>query len=454
MLHDVQIAREFFEAGKTKSYEYRIEVLKSLYDSIISHEDELCHALKTDLNKSVTESYMTEIGIVLSELSLTIKKLSNWMKPKKKRVDLGQMPGGLVELSEPFGLVLVMAPWNYPFQLAFVPLIGAIAAGNAVVLKVSNDTPHTTEVMEKIISQVFTGGEVCIFSGGRAVNEELLREKYDYIFFTGSTNVGKVVMEAAAGNLTPLTLELGGKSPCIVDSSADVEKAAKRILFGKLVNGGQTCIAPDYVLIDESVRDEFVINVERELKSFIPNGEYYMENYPKIINETAFNRLRSMMSSGDIVIGGEIDEETRQIGFTLLDDVDLNSRLMNEEIFGPLLPMITYENLEDAISFIKTKSKPLALYMFSKSDENIDRVLSDVSFGGGCINDTITHFVGHHAGFGGVGDSGMGSYHGKLTFDTFSHSKTIYKKGEIFDIPVRYHPYDEKKLKLIKSILK
>ena len=453
MLHDVHAAREFFEAGKTKSYEYRIEVLKNLYDSIISHEDELCRALKTDLNKSVTESYMTEIGIVLSELSLTIKKLSNWMKPKKKRVDLGQMPGGLVELSEPFGLVLVMAPWNYPFQLAFVPLIGAIAAGNSVVLKVSNDTPHTTEVMEKIISQVFTG-EVCIFSGGRAVNEELLREKYDYIFFTGSTNVGKVVMEAAAENLTPLTLELGGKSPCVVDSSADIEKAAKRIVFGKLVNGGQTCIAPDYVLIDESVKDEFISSVKRELENFIPNVDYYTENYPKIINESAFNRLRSMMSSGNVLIGGEVDEVTRQIGFTLLDNVDLNSILMNEEIFGPLLPMITYANLEDAISFIKTKSKPLALYMFSKSDKNIERVLSEVSFGGGCINDTITHFVGHHAGFGGVGDSGMGRYHGKLTFDTFSHLKTIYTKGEIFDAPVRYHPYDEKKLKLIKRILK
>ncbi|NLY21428.1 MAG: aldehyde dehydrogenase [Tissierellia bacterium] len=450
----IEAVRDVFNSGLTKSYDYRVETLDKLYASIDSNTEKINNALKSDLNKSDFEGYMTEVGLVLSELSFTRKHLKSWMSKDRKRVGLTQMPGSVYEMPEPYGVALIMAPWNYPFQLLFVPLIGAIAAGNCAILKTSKDTPETSKIMKEIIEEVFANGEVVFFEGGREINTILLEKTYDYIFFTGSEKVGRIVMEAASKNLTPVTLELGGKSPCIVDNSANIKKTAKRIVFGKLINSGQTCIAPDYVLVDEIVKKQLIEEMEKEIRRIYHSEDYYSNNHAKIINCSQYERLISFMEDEDIIFGGNCNDKSMQIDFTLIDEPDNNSIIMGEEIFGPLLPIISYKDIDDAVKIIKSKPKPLALYLFSNSDDTIGRILGEISFGGGCVNDTVTHFTGHHTGFGGVGNSGMGRYHGKNSFDTFSHKKTIFVKSEIADLDIRYHPYTNRKLKLIKKILK
>ncbi len=451
---EVEKLRRQFESGKTKSYEYRRNFLKRLYEKIKEEEKTIEKALKSDLNKSEFESYMSEIGFVLSEIRFTEKRLKKWMKPKRVFPSLTQMPSSVKEVSEPYGTALVMSPWNYPFQLSISPIIGAIAAGNTVLLKPSEYSRNTSAVLERIFRDDILSESVSIIKGGRTANEEILKREFDYIFFTGSPKVGKVVLNAAADSLTPVTLELGGKSPVIIEKTADIEKTAERICFGKFLNLGQTCIAPDYVLVEESIKDEFLNKMIEKFKEMIPDNEYFRENFPKIINRGHYLRLKEYLKDADIIYGGILFDERRQIYPALINEPSLESDVMTEEIFGPILPVISWKDLNEAINIVESKPKPLALYLFTKDREVENKIIKELSFGGGCVNDTISHIISPRAGFGGVGNSGMGRYHGKYTFETFSHKKTVLKKSWLLDLPVKYHPYTEKALKLVKKIMK
>ncbi|MGN0292445.1 MAG: aldehyde dehydrogenase [Lachnospiraceae bacterium] len=437
----VKRQRKYFATGKTKSYAFRMRALTELENSIRFHEKELNDALKKDLNKSRMESYMTETGMVLSEISYLKKHLAGWMREKPVLTPLAQFHGRSFEVKEPYGVVLVMAPWNYPFMLLMEPLAGAIAAGNCVVAKPSAYSPNVSAVIATIIREALPAGLVEVVEGGRAENQELLDQKFDYIFFTGGVKVGQLVLEKASAHLTPVTLELGGKSPCIVDQTADIRLAAKRIVFGKYLNAGQTCVAPDYILVQESVKDELV----KYLKFYISVmlGEHPVRNpdYPKIINEKHFDRLMGLLKGEKAAVGGKGDRSHLKIEPTVLVDVTADSPVMQEEIFGPVLPVLTYRYLSNAEAFINERPKPLALYLFTKNRKTEKRILKNVSFGGGCINDTIIHLATSRMGFGGVGGSGMGSYHGKYSFQTFTHTKSIVKKYCWMDLPMRYHPY-------------
>jgi aldehyde dehydrogenase (NAD+) len=445
--------REFYASGKTKELSYRLMYLKRLEKSIHNHERDILAALKKDLNKAPFEAYATEIGIVLSELKFMMRNLDRWAGAKRiKTTIINQIASSKVYF-EPYGIALIMSPWNYPFQLTMEPLIGAIAAGNCAVVKPSITSPNTSQVIENILKEVFPVFYVAVIQGGREANQSLLEQKFDYIFFTGSPSVGKAVMQAAARNLTPVTMELGGKSPCIVDETADISLAAKRIVWGKFTNAGQTCVAPDYVLVQHSVKEALLLKMKEYIFRFYGKNPCNNENYPKIINEKHFNRLLGLLASGHIVIGGAASESTRQIAPTILDQITWNSKVMEEEIFGPILPVIEYENLEDVITAISKRPKPLALYLFTRSKDNEREIIRNISFGGGCINDTLMHLATSYMPFGGVGESGMGRYHGKASFETFSHQKSILKKCNCFDFPFRYPPYG-KRLDLAKKILK
>lgn len=446
--------RTFFKTGKTKNVYYRIYALKKLQNEIKKSEKDILAALKKDLNKSDFEGYMTEIGMVLDELNYCIKHAEAWAKPKNVLTPLAQFPSRSFVVSEPYGVVLIMAPWNYPFQLCIEPLIGAIVAGNCAILKPSAYAKHTSEIIAKIIKRCFTEDYVTVIQGGRKENEDLLKERFDYIFFTGGTEVGKIVMEAAAKHITPISLELGGKSPCIVDASADIKLAAKRVAFGKFLNAGQTCVAPDYLFIHKSVKDKFVLYVKQYVREFFGENPIENENLPKIINKKHYNRLMNLMENEEILMGGNGDELAEKIAPTLLDHITSESKIMQEEIFGPILPILEFDKIDEVINYIVSHEKPLACYLFSTEDKIINRFLNEVSFGGGCINDTIIHLATSHMGFGGVGMSGMGSYHGYESFRTFSHRKSIVKKANWLDIPLRYHPYTDMKLKLIRKFLK
>lgn len=420
----------------------------------MQHEEEISEAIKKDLGKSNFESYMCETGLVLSELSYMIKHTKSFSKEKNVHTPLPQFHSRSFKKPSPYGVVLIMSPWNYPFLLTIDPLADAIAAGNTVVLKPSAYSPHTSEIIASIIQECFPPEYVTVITGGRAENNCLLQEHFDYIFFTGSQAVGKEVMKNAATHLTPVTLELGGKSPCIVEKSANIKLAAKRIVFGKYLNCGQTCVAPDYIYCDKSIKEELI----KELKQQIVNqfGEQPLTNadYGKIINEKHFNRISGLINPKKVVHGGKTDAQTFKIEPTIMDNVIFEDAVMQEEIFGPVLPILTYDSIDSAISKINSMPHPLALYLFSSNKKSIKKVTASCGFGGGCINDTIIHLATSEMGFGGFGESGMGSYHGKDGFQTFSHYKSIVDKKTWLDLPMRYQPYKSINSKLLYFFLK
>lgn len=444
--------RLFFESGVTQDIDFRKEQLKVLEKAVIANEPDIMAALKKDLNKASFEAYMTEIGMVLDEIKYTRKHLSAWARPERVKTPFTQFLSSSRIYNEPYGVVLIMSPWNYPFQLAIAPLIGAMAAGNCSMVKPSDYSSHTSAVIAKLIRESFDESYITVVRGGREANHHLLDEKFDYIFFTGSVSVGKVVMEAAAKHLTPVTLELGGKSPCIVDETADIALAAKRIVWGKFINAGQTCVAPDYIWVSRGVKNELIAKMGEYIARFYGENPCGNSDYPKIINEKHFNRLLGLMQSGKVVFGGQSNAGSRQIAPTIIDDVTWECPIMQEEIFGPLLPVLEFDNFGEAVAEVNKHPKPLAFYLFSNDREKERYVIHNASFGGGCVNDTIVHLATPYMPFGGVGESGMGGYHGKASFDTFSHKKSMLRKSNHFDIPLRYPPYKDH-LRLLKKIM-
>ncbi len=445
--------RKFYQTGKTKDVTWRIKQLRRLGMVIKRNEKEIFEALKKDLNKSSFETYATEIGMVLEELHHVIRNLNRWSSPKRVPTSIVNFRSSSYIYPEPYGVVLIMSPWNYPFQLAMEPLIGAIAAGNCIVMKPSNYSPNTSKVIEKIISETYFDHYVMVIQGGREANQTLLDHQFDYIFFTGGVTVGKTVMEAAAKHLTPVTLELGGKSPCIVERSADLNLAARRIVWGKFLNSGQTCVAPDYILVDRRIKEDLIRRMKEYILRFYGKEPLLNQDYPRIINKKHFDRLRGLLEGQHIAVGAQVSEAALTIAPTILDKAAWQDPVMQEEIFGPILPVLEYENLEEAIQMINQRPKPLAFYLFTTRSEVERKILRNISFGGGCINDTIMHLASTHMPFGGVGESGMGGYHGKASFDTFTHKKSILKKSNLIDLPLRYPPY-KKKLFLLKLIMK
>lgn len=449
----VNSQKEFFKNGKTKNIDYRKQLLKQLQSELIKQENHITKALYDDFKKPEFESVISETAIVLQDLKRTIKYIDKWAKPKRVFPSLLNFPSSDYLYSEPYGTVLIIAPWNYPYQLALAPLIGAVAAGNTVVLKPSELTPNTSALLSKIIKNIFPQEFVTVVEGGVDTSTQLLNQVWDYIFFTGSVGVGKIVAKAAAPNLTPITLELGGKNPCIIDKTANLKLAAKRIVWGKFINAGQTCIAPDYILIDSTIKEKFYKVLEDEIISAYSKNPQQSADFARIINEKNFNRLAEMLVDENCVIGGKTNVEDLYISPTIIDEPTLDSKVMEDEIFGPILPVISFKNLDNIDSIICSYSKPLSLYVFSTNSAQAKQLIKQYSFGGGCINDTVIHFANHRLPFGGVGNSGIGAYHGKYTFDTFSHKKAIVKKGNWLDIPLRYAPY-KGKLKQLKSLLK
>ncbi|UJL44781.1 aldehyde dehydrogenase [Virgibacillus sp. NKC19-16] len=430
--------RAFFLNGNTLDYAVRKEQLQKLKEMLKTNERGIYHALKKDLNKSRHETLTTELGFLYTELDFAIKNLSGWMEPTKVRSPITHKGSKSFILKEPYGVSLIMSPWNYPLQLALAPAIGAIAAGNCVVLKPSEHTEATSALLADMIQDTFNPSYITVLEGGKETSEELLKQRFDYIFFTGSTEVGKVIMKEASTHLTPVTLELGGKSPAIVDKDANINLAAKRIVWGKFTNAGQTCVAPDYVYVHEKVKFKLLKAMKKQIKSFYGKEPLKNDDYIRIINEKHFNRLVQFLSEGTPLHGGDTDPAALKIEPTILDKITWNHSIMQEEIFGPILPILSFTNVEDAAAVIRAKEKPLALYYFSEDGKMQEQIMQYLSFGGGSINDTIYHLSNPHLPFGGVGASGMGSYHGKYSFDTFSHDKSILKQSTKFDIPFRY----------------
>lgn len=446
---DIQAAiakqRTFFATGKTKSYDFRVAQLQKLLEIIQANDQLILDAVHADLRKPAIEAYGSEVLVTLSEIKYVIKHLKSWMKPLKVGTPINLFPSSSYIYTEPLGVVLIIAPWNYPFALTIQPLIGAIAAGNCAILKPSEHTPNTSKAIAQLINKNFDPSFVLAIEGGIETNQALLTEKFDHIFFTGGTAIGKIVMASAAKHLTPVTLELGGKSPCIVDSDCDLDIAAKRIIWGKFYNAGQTCVAPDYLLVQKQIKPIFIEKLLACVKTFFGEHPRQSPDLGRIVNDRQFDRLVNLIeaskSEGKILIGGHSDKGDRFIAPTLIDEVSPNSQIMAEEIFGPILPILEYDQLSEAITLINSQPKPLALYLFSSNKQNQERILQEVSFGGSCFNDTIMHLGNPELPFGGVGDSGMGSYHGKATFDTFSHRKSVLKNSFRFDLKWRYPPY-------------
>ena len=450
----VRKQREFFQTHATLDVEYRIKYLKKLHEVITRHEQEILDALKADLGKCDMEGYMCEVGLTLAELSHQIKHIHKWTKKKHYKTDITNAIARSYSIREPYGVTLVMAPWNYPFMLTMEPVVGAIAAGNTCVIKPSAYAPATSQIIATIISEAFPPEYATVVLGGRAENTALLEQRFDYIFFTGGVTVGKLVMEKAAAHLTPVTLELGGKSPCVVAKDANLKVAAKRIVFGKYLNCGQTCVAPDYMLIDESIRDEFVELLKKEVEAMYTAAPLSNPAYGKIVNAKHYERLMGLIHAEKVVCGGKGNAQTQQIAPTIMVDVSAEDAVMQEEIFGPILPILTYKSLDEAEAFILEREKPLAFYLFTEDKSVQERFMSHVSFGGGCINDTVMHLTSSEMGFGGVGNSGMGDYHGRKSFECFTHEKSILDKATWIDVPMRYQPHKESKWKLIKWLLK
>lgn len=439
--------REFFRTNQTKEIAFRLNALKKLRSAVKLYEKDFITALNDDLNKSEFEAYSTEIGIILEELRFTISKLRSWVKPERVKTPITHIGSTSYVYSEPYGTTLIISPWNYPFQLAAAPLIGAISAGNCAIIKPSELSPETSQVFAKMIQEIFPENYITVVQGGAETSQALLQEEFGKIFFTGSVPVGKTVMEAAAQHLTPVTLELGGKSPCIIHEDANLKLAAKRIAWGKFTNAGQTCIAPDYLYIHKRVKDHFLALLREAIQEM-----YEGHSMTRIVNEKHFDRLTSFMEQGDIFLGGKSNREMLSIEPTVLTSVTWDDRIMADEIFGPILPVLEYTALDDLIVGIRNHPNPLALYLFTSSTRIQNELLESISFGGGCINDTIYHFANPHLPFGGVGTSGIGAYHGKSSFDVFSHKKSVLKQTTLFDIPFRY-PHVKNALSKIKLFL-
>ncbi len=450
----VEKQRQFFLTHTTREIRYRREALKKLRAAIRKWEPRICAALQADLGKCAMETYMTEIGMVLAGLSDALSHLSKWSRPKRVMTPLAQFPSTARVVPEPYGVSLIISPWNYPVLLCLDPLVAALAAGNCCVVKPSSMSPATSEVLAEMLGSIFPPAYVSVVLGGRESIGALLEQKFDYIFFTGSPKVGHLVMEAASRHLTPVTLELGGKSPCIVDDTANVRVAARRIAFGKILNAGQTCVAPDYLMIHASRKEEFVAEYRAAVQEMLGDTPLQNAEFTHIINARHFERLRGLMRDARPVIGGGSDAETLRIEPTLLDDVTPDSAAMQEEIFGPILPMITWEKWSDVESFVLSRPRPLASYLFTTDSSAEKRFVNNLSFGGGCVNDTIIHLAVHGLPFGGVGDSGMGSYHGKAGFDTFTHYKSVLTKANWLDLPFRYHPYSGFKNRILRFFLR
>lgn len=445
--------RAYYQTGATKSLDYRISQLEQLKALLKENEQELIDAVYADFKKPAFETFGTEIGLVISEISYAIKHLEEWIKPTKVPTSLVNFPSQNYILKEPFGSVLIIAPWNYPIQLSLLPLVGALAAGNTAIIKPSELTPNTSELIEKLIGDYFEPNSVIVFNGGVETSSELLDLPFDYIFFTGSTRVGKIIMKKAAERLTPVTLELGGKSPCIVDETADIEISAKRIVWGKFVNAGQTCVAPDYLLVKESIKPALIKALKEALVSLYGEDIEQSPDYPRIVSKNHFDRLARFLNDGNLAFGGQTDSETNYISPTVLDEITWEDSIMQDEIFGPILPILTYSDLDDIVAQVRNAPRPLALYLFTSDDSTEKFILENISFGGGAINDTIAQLGNHNLSFGGIGASGFGSYHGKASFDSFSHQKSIMKKNFLVDVPVRYAPY-EGKMKWLKTIFR
>ena len=450
----IERQRKFFAAGKTFEAEYRINALKKLKHTVIKYEDEINAALKADLGKSTFEGYMCEVGLAISEISYMIKHTRAFAAEKRVRTPLAQYASRSYVKPSPYGSVLIMSPWNYPFLLTIDPLTDAIAAGNTAVLKPSAYSPNTSGIIKKIIEECFDPGYAAVITGGRQENSFLLNAEFDYIFFTGSQAVGREVMRHASDNLTPVTLELGGKSPCIVDSTAKIKLAAKRIVFGKFLNCGQTCVAPDYIYCDERIKDILIEELKAQIKKQFGDEPLLNSNYGKIINEKHFDRISALIDPQKTVFGGKSDRESLRIEPVIMDNVGWDDPVMQEEIFGPVLPVLTFKNIGEAVKRINSRPHPLALYMFTQDKTAAGFVTKRCQFGGGCINDTIIHLATSQMGFGGVGASGMGAYHGRAGFDTFSHKKSIVDKKTWMDLPMRYQPYGQFNEKLLRMFLK
>ncbi len=446
--------RAYFKSGATLDVEGRLRALRILRAAIVTYEDVIASALQRDLGKSSTESIMCEIGMVKSALNHMLRHANHYAKAKRVRTPLAQFPATSLHKPSPFGVVLVMSPWNYPFLLTMEPLIEAIAAGNTVVVKPSAYSPHTSSVLEKLLTQYFDPRLIAVVTGGREENQQLLDEQFDHIFFTGSQRVGKEVMRKAAAHLTPVTLELGGKSPCIVERTADIPLAARRIVFGKYLNCGQTCIAPDYIYCDVAIADELMHALAQEIRIQFGEAPLANDDYGRIVSVKHFDRLTGLIDPAKIAYGGRTSPDTLQIEPTLLRDVEWGDAVMQEEIFGPILPVLTYENFGDAIDQLNDMPHPLALYIFTEDKIIARQVMSRLQFGGGCVNDTIIHLASNNLPFGGVGASGMGSYHGEAGFRTFSHEKSIVNKSTRFDLPLRYQPYGKWKERIIRLAMR
>lgn len=446
--------REYFLSGVTLSYASRMDALRRIRWALDKYEDELKKALYQDLRKSPSESYMAEIATTKAELSHCMHHLASWMSREHVRTNLSNFCAKSFTIAEPYGVTLVMAPWNYPVLLCLEPVINAIAAGNCVVLKPSAYAPHVSAVLANMMAACFSPEYIAVVQGGRAENNELLEQRFDYIFFTGSMAVGRIVLEKAAKYLTPATLELGGKSPCIVDKTANISVAARRIIFGKILNSGQTCVAPDYLLVHSDVKYQLFETMKQELVHMLGEKPLESEEYPRMVNKKHYLRVMNLLKGELAVVGGYGNPDTLQIAPTILDHVSLDAPIMQEEIFGPVLPTLTFRTREELLAILRHFEKPLACYLFT-TDRSMEKwLLTHVPFGGGCINDTIVHLVTSEMGFGGVGSSGMGSYHGKAGFETFSHRKSVVKKYNWMDMPMRYHPYTDWKDKIIRRLVK
>lgn len=448
-------SKAFFNTQQTKDISFRKEQLKKLSKAIKSYESDILEALYTDLGKNKVEAYATEIGITLKSIKNARKELKNWTKTKNVDTPLYLFPTKSYIKKEPYGTVLIIAPFNYPFQLVFEPLIGAIAAGNTAIIKPSELTPNVARVIKRLINKTFDANYIEVIEGGIEETQTLIHLPFDYVFFTGSENVGKIVYQAASENLVPVTLEMGGKSPVIVDETANIKVASERICFGKFTNAGQTCVAPDYILVHESVKDDLITALSKTLREFYGQNIQQSPDYGRIVNLKHYHRLTSLINSAqmNIVFGGHSDEDERYIEPTLLDHVTSDSAIMQEEIFGPILPILTYQSLDEAIAFVHQRPKPLSLYLFSEDENATQRVINELSFGGGAINDTLMHLANPKLPFGGVGASGMGRYHGKYSFDTFTHEKSYIFKSTRLESGVHLPPY-KGKFKYIKAFFK
>lgn len=451
----VKNMRSFYETGKTKDVNYRLKYLRLFYENLKKHEEDFYEAMKKDFNKSKFECYATEMSLVYQEIRDKLKNLRRWVKPKRKSAGFASFPSYAKEYAEPYGLVLVMAPWNYPYMLTLAPVVGALSAGNAVLIKPSNRSPHTSDVIKMVCEETFEKGYVDVVLGGREENTALLDQKFDFIFFTGGVTVGRMVLEKASKNITPCVLELGGKSPVFIDKDCDLDTTVRRLVWGKFTNAGQTCVAPDYVMVDDEIHDIFIEKVKTQITEFYYNDGVISDDFPYLINDSHFNKVTSLIDKEKVIFGGNYKEDIRLLEPTILDNVSLEDKIMSDEIFGPVMPIIRIKDFTEALSIAKKVNdghKPLACYVFTNDMNKANYIINELSYGGGCINDTLMHVASHKLPFGGVEYSGMGSYHGKKSFDVFTHYKGIVFKQKM-DIKIRYPKYTQKKFENIKKII-